>query len=150
MKTLITTFAIILFTGSLLAQNYVAVNNNVIDTEFKKLPSKSVSKATSVSSFTTEIYGIASFQYRIFLKDAEDSKKYYQIGTEIYTKKELSKVFRKGAKRSENVIEFENYLTDINPIFLKDISKRETADIFTKFREGTLHAYLDSLPSGIF
>ncbi|MDO1501630.1 hypothetical protein Q2T40_15960 [Winogradskyella maritima] len=150
MKTLITTIVTLLLTVTLTAQNYVAVNTSNFETDVRTVSTKKISKTKSVSALTLEIYETSNFEYRTFLKDAEDAKKRYQIGREIYTKKELVKIFRKGARRSENVIEFEEFLTDYNPKFLNNVSERETADIFTKFREGTLHAYLDKLPSGIF
>lgn len=149
MKTLITTIATLLLTVNLTAQNYVAVNTSNYETDVRTVSTKKISKTKSVSALTLEIYETSNFEYRTFLKDAEDSKKRYKIGQEVYSKKELVKIFRKGAKRSENVIEFEEFLTDYNPDFLKNVSERESVDIYNKFREGTLHAYLDSLPSGI-
>ncbi|WP_299130978.1 hypothetical protein [uncultured Winogradskyella sp.] len=150
MKTLITTIVTLLLTVTLTAQNHVAVNTLNYETDVRTVSTKKISEIESVSALTLEIYETSNFEYRNFLKDAEDSHKRYQIGQEIYTKKELVKIFRKGARRSENVIEFEEFLTDYNPKFLNNVSELETVDIFTKFREGTLHAYLDTLPSGIF
>lgn len=150
MKALITIFALILFTSTLFAQDYVAVNNIEIETEYRRKSSKKTTTKSSVSILATEIYETSNFDYRKFLKDAEELKERYRIGSETFTKKELIKLFRKGTRRSETVIEFETYLLNINPQFLKGISKRESVAIFNKFREGTLHAYLDSLPNGIF
>lgn len=149
MKTLITTFVIILVTSTLFAQDYATVDHSKIDTEYRRTTSKKTINRYSVSKLASEIYETSNFNYRNFLKDAEDSKKRYQIGTETYTKKELVKIFRKGARRSETVVEFEGYLTKINPQFLKGISEREAIDIFNKFRVGTFYAYIDSLPTGI-
>jgi hypothetical protein len=145
MKTLNTTIALLFFSITVFSQNYLVVNNSTTDNIYEKPRLRSIKKAKTIDSFTLEIYNNDDFDYRDFLSDSENSKVSYRIGTQSYTKKEIAKIFRKGARKSENIEEFEAYLNKINPKFVPNISERETEDIFTKFREGTLHAYLDEL-----
>lgn len=149
MKTLITAFTVILFSSMSFAQTHVASHTIEMDTMYKSTSSKNTTKAASVSTLILEIYETSNFNYRTFLKNADASKAVYQINTETYTKKELTKIFRKGAKRNETVVEFEGYLNNMNPDFLKGISEKASVAVFNKFRKGTLHAYLDALPSDI-
>jgi hypothetical protein len=74
MKTLITIFALILFTSTLFAQDYVAINNIEIETEYRRKSSKKTTTKSSVSILATEIYETSNFDYRQFLKDAEELK----------------------------------------------------------------------------
>lgn len=146
MKTIYTTTVTLLFSISLLSQNYVAVNDTGIETNsYTNKRSEVLSKTESIHNLTLEIYNDLNFDYQDFLEDSENSKTRYRVGNQNYSKKELIKIFRKGARRSENVFEFEKFLEGINPEFVPDISERESDAIYYKFREGTLHAYLDGL-----
>lgn len=148
MKTIYTTIALLFFSIGLQSQNYVAIHTKVVDNNsFDDLKPRVFLKTKSINTLTLEIYNDQSFDYDQFLKDSENSITRYRAGNIIYTKRELIKIFRKGARKSENVLEFEKYLDGINSKIVPAISERESDAIFHKFREGRLHAYLDNLSS---
>ena len=149
MKTLIITTAILFFQSILFSQNYIVASNNVDNDRISFTRNRTISNSSVLAymSFTDEVNMDADFEYRDFLRDSKKSKKTYRIGTERYSKEELTKIFRKGARKSENSTDFETYLNAQNPKLVLSLSQNEIETLFQKFREGTFQAYLDSLPS---
>ena len=136
---------------SVVSQNNVTVNNSGVDTNSSNsMKPKVLLKTPSFHKLIVEIYNAENFDYQDFLATSENSKMSYRVGNHSYSKKELAKVFRKAAKRSETVYEFEDHLNNINPQLILNLSDTKTIAIYRKFREGTFHAYVDELStSGI-
>lgn len=151
MKTLIITSAILFFHVNLVSQNYI-IASNTVDVQglhFTKNKTTLNTLASAYLSFADEVTTKSNFEYRNFLRDSKKSNRTYLVGNKRYSKEELTKIFRKGARKSEDAKEFEVYLRKENPKLASLISQNEIEVLFHKFREGTLHAYLDSLPSSL-
>lgn len=135
MKTILFT----LFTVTVLfGQGYQTTSNNTIDPNLNSISEGSPAADLPISSLSMEIYEMSSFDFEKFLLDTNSSKRNYRIDGKRYTKIELVEIFRKGAITSEDVIEFEQYLKDINPELLQSISERESVSIYYKFREDSI------------
>jgi len=142
MKTIILTFALSMTFVTLNAQEYTIVSN-YLDTN------ENTTYKHSLSNFVSEVFSQETFKYREFLKESAVSKMNYKIGAHVFTKKELAKLMRKGARKSENLEAFENYLNDKNSKFTNYISREDLIQLFLTFRKGTLHQYLDDLASNL-
>ncbi len=150
MRTLLTTITFLIFATFSYSQTYIAANTSQLIDYNREYYSNTKPDHARTITFTGEILQKTDFNYTRLLEASENATTTYSIGNEIYRKKELLKVFRKGARRSENIAEFKHYLQDRNPKFLDQLSERDTEAIFDTFREGTLHAYIDNLPKHIF
>ncbi|RMB62907.1 hypothetical protein EAX61_04855 [Dokdonia sinensis] len=138
MKTLYITFVTLVLTTSLLSQNYLVSNTT---RSYKTQPS------TSISSFVVEVIDDTTFDYREFLSQSSDSQSRFRIGSERVSKRELTKIFRKGSRKSENVGQFKNYLSENYPRLSSQLSTMEIGLLFEQFSKGTVTRYLNELPS---
>lgn len=106
-----------------------------------------VRKSKDLSSFTLEVIDDDDFKYREFLEKSKSSDDTYTIGKEKYSRKELTKLLRKGGRKSKTIKEFINFLTKENYSLSKELELFELELLYSKFREGTLDKYLNELPS---
>lgn len=138
MKTPYITFFTILLTSTLLSQQYLVSNTS---THYDGRHS------TSIPSFVVDVIDDTTFNYREFLDKNSDSQSLFRIGSERISKKELTKIFRKGSRKSESVEQFEGYLSNNYPRLSSQLSKMELKLLFEKFSQGTLNRYVNELPS---
>lgn len=141
MKTLYLTLAFLIFAASVNAQKYTMAYNDYSHKE------RAISNTSSLSNFKKDVISKEKFAYRDFLKQTKNNKNAIQVGQQTFTKKELTKLLRKSALKADNIEEFENLLNKDNPQFTNDFSNTELQLIYQKFREGSLHKYIDDLVS---
>jgi|GEM_PF-5963874 len=143
MNYLYTTIALLLFSVSVTAQNFITVSNRVAT------PETISASFHQISSFIFEIESEENFKYRAFLKEAKYSKKTYHISQERYTKRELVKLFRKAAIKADDGKEFRLLLTAENFNIANELSQEDMQSIFHLFRKDSLEKYLDDLSYGL-
>lgn len=146
MRTSIITAAVLFLHINLISQNYLVASNNYGPNELGyNTYHITVSDTYNYSSFTYEVIAVEDFEYRQFLREAKVSNKNYGIGEKQYNEVELAKVFRKGARKSENTAEFITFLKKENPNLISNLSEDDLNTLFKQFRTGTFHEYLDDL-----
>lgn len=106
-----------------------------------------VRKSKDLSSFTLEVIDDDEFTYRDFLNKSKSSDDTYTIGKEKYSRRELTKLLRKGGRKSTTIKEFIGFLSKENYSLSKELERFELELLYSKFREGTLDKYLNELPS---
>lgn len=142
-KNTMRTILVLFFTTTILfAQDYQVAGNDYKGSNFDNISERHIAADLSVSGLSLEIYDTTHFDYGAFLEDAKTSEKSYLVAGERYRKSALVLIFRKGALASEGVLEFEQYLKDIDAELLRSISERESVSLYYKFREGALKSTL--------
>lgn len=139
MKNLITLFIFAFVSFSVHTQNVSTVSNNIVSTEIN------ANDSDALKAFTLEIASQQDFKYRTFLKESKNSNQRFQVGKQLFTKTQLIKVLRKGAIRTENIGEFQNYLFNENGAIVKQFSKDQLHIIYHLFRKGSFEKYIDDL-----
>lgn len=139
MKTLFLTFALVVFSVSITAQDYKRDSNISLETE------PSVAHYNTLSNFIMDVLAKEKFKYRDFLNKSRKSKETYQIGQKIYTKKQLVQLLRNNARISIDQKEFDKLMMVENPQFASYFSNEELVTLYQKFRKGTIHKYVNDL-----
>ena len=139
MKNLITLFIFAFVSFSVHTQNVSTVSNNIVSTEIN------ANDADALKAFTLEIASQQDFKYRTFLKESKNYNQRFQVGKQLLTKTQLIKVLRKGAIRTENIGEFQNYLLNENGAIAKQFSKDQLHIVYHLFRKGSFEKYIDDL-----
>ncbi len=141
MKTLFLTFALIVFSVSITAQDYKKDLNSSLKNE------PSVAQFNPLSDFTIDVITKEKFKYRDFVSKSRQSKDTYQIGQKVYSRIQLVELLRKNAKKSVDNVEFHKLLMQENPQFSSYFSNEEMVALYEKFRKGTIHKYVNDLAS---
>lgn len=139
MKNLLLTIVIVLYSVSISAQKSFRIYNIPAEEELESLPDNIFTK------YSTKVISNKDFKYRTFLREAKKSNENYQIGNQQLSKKELTKLLRKSARKSGDSEEFQQYLLNINPEFSNCFSDSHTPKLFKKFKKGTLNQYIIDL-----
>lgn len=139
MKNIFLTIVIVLYSVSITAQKSFRNYNSIEEKELDSLPDNPFNK------FCIKVISNEDFKYRTFLRETRRSDVNYQIGEQQLSKKELTKLLRKCARKSGNSEEFKQYLIEINPEFSTYFSDGHTPKLYEKFRKGTLNQYIIDL-----
>lgn len=137
------TFSLILL---IISQDVIS-QEDVIRSPTEPVTYLRVRKNKDLSSFTLEVIDNDEFTYREFLEKSKVSEETYTVGTEKYSRQELTKLLRKGGRKSKSIKQFISFLNKENYNLSKALESFELELLYQKFREGTLDKYLEELPS---
>jgi hypothetical protein len=143
MKTLFTISAILLLTFTGYAQQIEheqIIHLDQVDLQVQK----DKPEAQTVYSIVREIEVEKDFDYREFLRMSRNENGNYILGVESFEKVELLKMLRKGARKSESVTEFKNYLDKTHPLLTINLEKSQLKTLYQKLRVQTLDEYLEN------
>mgnify|MGYP003109855567 FL=1 len=139
MKYVLSTIALLLISISVIAQNFITVSNSIATDEMVSSPSH------QISNFMVEVASENEFKYRNFLREAKNSEKIYEVGQDTFTKKELTKLLRRAAMKTNNLNEFKSFLATKNYSIANELSHQDMHSIFHLFRKNSFEKYLDDL-----
>ncbi len=139
MKNLFLTIAIVLYSVSITAQMKFRAYSLSYKKGIESVPEN------RITSYSTKVISNENFKYRAFLRESRQSNEKFQIGQQHMSEKELTKLLRNCARKSNNPEEFKEYLMDSNPEFSNYFSDKQTQALYSKFKKGTLKQYVTDL-----
>jgi len=139
MKNLISILVLITVSISLNAQDYAIVFPSTTRVESKNVNNN------RLNDYASDVLLTKDFNYRDFLKSSKNSIVKFQINGKSITQSEFTKILRKGAKKSNSYIEFQQFLDSSYPQFSSVLSNGNKHLIYEKFNKGTFSSYFQDL-----
>lgn len=86
-----------------------------------------------------------TFRYRDAIRKAKKSSQQYEVSGTLISTKELLKIIKKGAHKSDNTEAFVLYLENRGLKFITTFDNQEKLKLYRVFRKYTFNGYLDRL-----